>query len=203
MDFGSRRWTVVSNWGSLMYISPLYKDSDWKALNLATQSDWRKAVRMVEDRLNARFFHAVKAIDKHDFAGFAVLALDCLLIETLQQFREGVGETPRGKSGKYFELFLTSASFSTHFTRSSAAKFYDHFRCEILHQAEIKSSSKVRRVGPLVAPTPDGKGLIINRKLFHATLRKAFASYLRTLRNHSDAALCQNFVKKMNYICIR
>jgi hypothetical protein len=31
---------------------------------------------MVEDRLNARFFDAVKTIDKQDFAGFAVLALD-------------------------------------------------------------------------------------------------------------------------------
>ena len=72
------------------------------------------------------------------------------------------------------------------------------FRCGILHPAEIKASSKVRRVGPLVASTPDGKGLIINRKLFHATRRKAFAAYLR---NRSDALLCQHFVKKMNYIC--
>jgi hypothetical protein len=80
-----------------MYISPRYKDTDWKALNLATQSDWRKAVRMVEDRLNARFLDAVKLIDKQDFAGFAVHALDCLLIETLQQFREGADETRAGR----------------------------------------------------------------------------------------------------------
>jgi hypothetical protein len=186
-----------------MYISPLYRDSDWKALNLATESDWRKAVRMVEDRLNARFFDAVKTIDKQDFAGFAVLALDCLLIETLQQFREGADETPRRKGEQYFVDFLTSAPFSPHFTKATAAKFYDHFRCGILHQAEIKSSSKVRRNGQLVAPTPDGNGLIINRKLFHATLRKAFAAYLRALRNHSDSQLCQNFVKKMSYICRR
>ena len=50
---------------------------------------------MLEDRLNPRFFDAIKAIDKQDFAGFAVLALDSLLIETLQQFREGVGEETR------------------------------------------------------------------------------------------------------------
>ncbi len=186
-----------------MYISPLYKDSDWKALNLATKTDWRKAVRMVEDRLNARFFDAVKTIDKQDFAGFAVLALDCLLIETLQQFREGADETPRRKGERYFVDFLTTAPFSAHFSKATAAKFYDHFRCGVLHQAEIKSSSKVRRVGPLVAPTADGKGLIINRKLFHATLRKAFAAYLRALRNRSDGLLCQNFVKKMDFICNR
>jgi hypothetical protein len=186
-----------------MYISPRYKDTDWKALNLATQSDWRKAVRMVEDRLNARFLDAVKLIDKQDFAGFAVLALDCLLIETLQQFREGADETPRRKGEQYFVGFLTTAPFSAYFSKANAAKFYDHFRCGILHQAEIKSSSKVRRNGQLVAPTPDGNGLIINREQFHATLRKAFAAYLRALRNRGDGLLCQNFVKKMDFICNR
>ena len=156
---------------------------------------------MLENRLSARFFDAVKVIDKRDFAGFAVLALDCLLIETLQQFREGADETPRRKGEQYFVDFLTTAPFSAYFTKATAAKFYDHFCCGILHQAKIKASSKVRRVGPLVAPTHDGKGLIINRKLFHATLRKAFAAYLRGLRNRSDALLCQHFVKKMNHIC--
>jgi hypothetical protein len=99
--------------------------------------------------------------------------------------------------------FLTRTPFSGYFTKATAAKFYDHFRRGILHQAEIKSSSKVRRNGQLVAPTPDGNGLIINRKEFHATLRKAFAVYLRALRNRNDALLCQNFVKKMDFICNR
>ena len=184
-----------------MYISPRYSVSNWKMLNLSTPSDWQTAVRVLEDRLNARFFDAAEAIDQQDFAGFAVLALDCLLIETLQQFKEGVGETPRRKGEQYFVNFLTTAPFSSYFTKASATKFYCHFRCGILHQAEIKAISKVRRVAPLTAPTPDGKGLIINRKLFHSTLRKAFAAYLRALRNRSDALLFQHFVNKMNHIC--
>jgi hypothetical protein len=48
---------------------------------------------VLEDRLNARFVDAAEAIDQQDFAGFAVLALDCLLIETLQQFKAG-GSNP-------------------------------------------------------------------------------------------------------------
>jgi hypothetical protein len=63
-----------------MYISPRYSVSDWKTLNLTIQSDWRTAVRILKDRLNARFFDAVEVINQQDFAGFAVLALDCLLI---------------------------------------------------------------------------------------------------------------------------
>ena len=79
--------------------------------SISTPSDWRTAVRVLKDRLNARFFDAAEAIDQQDFAGFAVLALDCLLIETLQQFKEGVDETPRRKGEQYFVKFLTTAPF--------------------------------------------------------------------------------------------
>jgi len=184
-----------------MEISPRFTVDDWKALDLTKSSDWRKAVRILEDRLNARFFDAVGGIQEQDFSGFAVLALDCLLIETLQQFKEGVPETPRRKCEEYFVNFLTAAPFATHFDKTSAATFYDHFRCGILHQAEIKGTSKVWRVGPLVARSSDGHGLIVNRKLFHSALRKAFAAYLRTLRSRKDLTQCANFVKKMNFIC--
>ena len=61
------------------------------------------------------------------------------------KFRAGRGE-------QYFVDFLTTAPFSSYFTKASAAKFYCHVRCGILYQAEIKASSRVRRVGPLVAP---------------------------------------------------
>src|SRR5260370_35798832 len=119
-----------------MHISPRYSVTDWRTLNLTTPSDWRTAVRILEDCINPRFFRVVKAIDRQDFSGFTVLALDCLLIETLQQFKDGVRETPRGESGAYFERLLTSAPFSAHFTQATAATFYDHFRCCILHEAE-------------------------------------------------------------------
>src|ERR1700730_16968447 len=45
------------------------------------------------------------------FSGFAVIATDCLLIETIQQFYEGKAETPRGKSEQYFRKFLTQTVF--------------------------------------------------------------------------------------------
>jgi hypothetical protein len=184
-----------------MHISPRFTVGDWKALNLTKNSDWRRAVRILEDRLKARFFDAVEAIQGQDFSGFAVLALDCLLIETLQQFKEGVAETPRRKGEEYFVNFLTTAPFAAYFNKAGASTFYDHFRCGILHQAEIKGSSKVWRVGPLIAAASDGKGLIINRKIFHSVLGKAFANYLRILRNRTDKTLCENFVRKMSYIC--
>ena len=184
-----------------MWISPNYQVSDWAALDLTKQMGWVKAVAILHDRMNGRFFNIVKRIQGDDFSGFAVLALDCLLIESLQQFKEGVHTTPPLRGGEYFEKFLTQTSFGNHFNRSTARKFYDQFRCGILHQAEIKKTSKVLRYGVLVRLTPDGEGLIINREKFHAELRRAFAAYLRELRVGADRQLRDNFKKKMGYIC--
>jgi hypothetical protein len=123
-----------------MNISPRYTDSDWKALNLANSCDWRVAVRILDDSLNARFFEAVEAFEGQEFSGFAVLALDCLLIETLQQFKEGVDETPHRKVQKYFTNFLTTPPFSSYFTKASVSTFYD------ISDAAFSIRPKLRRV---------------------------------------------------------
>jgi hypothetical protein len=184
-----------------MYISPKYRVADWIALDLTNEADWKKAVAILNDRVNGRFFNVVRKIQVEDFSGFAVLALDCLLIESLQQFKEGVDTTPNGKGGEFFEKFLTKTSFGNYFDSVTALKFYQQFRCGILHQAEIKKTSKVHRYGELVRPSSDGEGLIINRKKFHSELRRAFSEYLRELRQGSDPLLRKSFAKKMGYIC--
>lgn len=184
-----------------MYISPKYRVRDWLALDLSKESDWEGAVSIIEDRFHGRFFKMVESLDSDDFSGFAILALDCLLIESLQQFRRGVDTTPYKKSGEYFREFLTSGAFSQHFSEDLAKKFYDQFRCGILHQAELKKSSKVHRVGPLVRFSPDGEGLIINRKAFHAQLKKTFGEYLHALRTGADPMLRKNAETKMRFIC--
>lgn len=183
-----------------MSISPKYRVADWTALDLSKDSDWRKATAIIADRMDGRFFKMVKLIQKEDFSGFAVLALDCLLIESLQQFRMGVDTTPKWKATEYFAAFLTSYGFRNHFTLDTATKFYTQFRCGILHQAEIKLSSKVLRYGPLVMETSDNNGLVVNRKRFHAELRRAFAQYLRELIA-GDQVLRKNAETKMKFIC--
>jgi hypothetical protein len=184
-----------------MQVSPEFDASDWTSLDLTRESGWRKAAIILDDRIKGRFLGMVERIVDVEFSGFAALALDCLLIETLQQFIEGVHETPRGKGKEYFQRFLTAASFGGEFDLNSAGKFYDQFRCGILHQAEIKGSSKVWKVGRMAQPTADGKGLIVNHQILHDKVRVAFASYLRELRRGKDQTLRDNFKKKMDFIC--
>jgi hypothetical protein len=139
-----------------MYISPKYCVADWVARDLSQEADWKKAAAIIGDRMSGRFFKIVEHIQDQDFSGFAILALDCLLIESLQQFKTGVDTTPNGKGGEYFEAFLTSPGFDKHFDKAKARKFYKEFRCGILHQAEIKNNSTVLRYGALVRATPHG-----------------------------------------------
>jgi hypothetical protein len=183
-----------------MYISPKYQVADWVALDFSKDADWKKATAIIADRLDGRFFKMVERIQGENFSGFAVLALDCLLIESLQQFKMGVDETPHRQCSRYFEAFLTSPRLDRYFDEVTAKRFYDQFRCGILHQAEVKKSSRVLRYGPLVRETPDGEGLIINRKKFHTEVRRAFAAYLRALRQ-GDQVLRDNAKKKMQFIC--
>lgn len=188
-----------------MRISPCFTVDDWKALHFLTEEEWQKAVNIFEDRIRGRFLRVIELIERYTYSGFAILALDCLLIESLQQFRKGVLKTPPRKSKEYFVQFLTKTSFAKFFNSALAEMFYDQIRCGILHQAEIKGSSRVliRPQTQLVRFADDKKGLVINRKLFHRQLVKEFENYVAQLRksNPPDEKLRQKFKKKMESIC--
>lgn len=186
-----------------MRISPQFSVDAWNALTFSTEEDWQKAIFIFEDRIRGRFLKFIDLIKGCEFSGFAVLALDCLLIETLQQFREGKPDTPNRKGQEYFVCFLTKTSFGEFFTEDTARKFYNQIRCGILHQAEVKGNSLVRisQNEPLVRLTKDGEGVIVNRKSFHEQLVKEFEEYLSRLRDPSNEDERNKFKTKMDYIC--
>lgn len=189
--------------GSPMRIAPEYDVNDWLRLTFRTEHDWQKGIDILEDRIRGRFLTPISFVERWPHSGFAVLALDCLLIETIQQFHEGVPETPYKQSKSYFTTFLTESRFGQYFDKKMATKFYLQFRNGILHQAEVKGNSKVltREGSPLVRYTDDRKGLVINRKLFHQELIRAFEDYINRLRQQANKELRQNFKKKMDHIC--
>ena len=80
-----------------------------------TEDDWQTAIDIFEDRLRGRYFNYIEVLLDFEFkakdyhAGFAITALDCLVVETLQQFYDG-RDASQG-SEKSFEKFLTTTSF--------------------------------------------------------------------------------------------
>ena len=70
-------------------ISPQYKAEHWPKLDKSKEEDWPTAASIVHGRLHGRFLKFADMCLKEDSSGFVVLSIDCLLVETLQQFIEG------------------------------------------------------------------------------------------------------------------
>jgi translation initiation factor 2 beta subunit (eIF-2beta)/eIF-5 len=185
-----------------MRISKKYSTDDWKALKFDCESDWKTGIDIFIDRIESRFLDMVDLIEHETYAGFSVMALDCLLIETLEQFYKGEKETPAGQSGQYFIDFLTRSPFKEYFDDDMAKAFFKKIRCGILHQAEIKDDSRIliREGIPLVKKGENG-GLIIQRKLFHEQLVKAFNEYIELLQDPKKDEPRRKFKIKMDLIC--
>ena len=192
-----------------MKISPRFTSGDWFRLDRANESDWPRALEIFRDRIEGRFLQPMRSILRNKRSGFAILALDSLLIETLQQFWEGVLRTPSKLSAQgypqlqsetYFRAFLRGPLYQGGFSRQTARLFYKTIRCGILHQAEAEGSSRVRRRGDVVALRPDRRGIDIHPVKFHQELERAVERYLAILADKTQTMRRQNFWKKMNYI---
>ncbi len=188
-------------------ISPKYRVSDWKKFR--DMNNWGMMTELFLDRIESRYLKPVRHISADEnigeFVGFAVLALDCLIIETLHQFYEGIDETEGEHRKAFWDFFKKSEYFKDSFSRKKAFIFYSHFRCGILHQAQTKRKSLVRSddenmIEPVTKTISDG--LIVNRKKFHEALEKEIRAYIAKLKS-SDTQyyeLRKNFIKKMNII---
>jgi hypothetical protein len=185
-----------------MLISRKYTANDWKSLTFKTEEEWQRAVDIFLDRIETRYLIHIDKIIKHRTSGFAVLALDCTLVETLEQFRRGKEKTPGRKVGDYFVAFLTSSSFKKHFDKDKAKMFYKQIRCGLLHQTEAKNS-RVKRTSmlPMIAYTKGNKGLIVNSMPFHQELKTVICQYADELRNPKSKKAREAFRAKMDFIC--
>ena len=186
-----------------MRISRLFTVEDWQSLDLDIGENWSLAVNMFKDRLESRYLEHIRQLLPMKTSGFAVLALDCALIETMENFKRGTRTTPSGKGKEYFVSFLTSSGFAKHFSAKRAEIFYKQIRCGLLHQSEAGENSRIKRgFGlPLVSDTPDGKSLILNKVLFHELLEQEINLYYQQIRTDATPDLRAHFKKKMDGIC--
>lgn len=189
-------------------ISPKYKVWHWSSAR--DSGAWDAMITIFLDRIEGRFLKPIRAIasdrDLGEFSGFAILALDCLLIETLHQFYNGLNETEGDHSKAFWKFFQNSQYFRDSFTKKKASVFYSHFRCGLLHQAQTKKHSLVKIGRPLMIEPVSrvlDNGLIVDREKFHSALESEIKSYLNRLRfgGTENATMREHFIRKMNYIC--
>jgi len=192
-----------------MYIAPGVTDEEYKRLNLDDNDspDWDRAVEILRLRISSRYLEPVDLLIEKDSNrrpidrryGVSILAIDCLLIETLQAFREGLTGT-KGKSKDMFVNFLTQReSFEDHFNKDDAERFYYDFRCGVLHHAEVMGDSLLWSVGVVKGRKSDGTPYI-NRTKIHELIKHEVDLYCEELRNKSNIEIRTNFRTKMGFV---
>jgi hypothetical protein len=157
-------------------------------------------VNFIERRHIDRFFSPIKCLrNAQSQGGFAMMALCCLLIETIQSYRDGLPSNDRWElgdlrkeqvptefgipAGKFkvcdtFKRFFED--YSSLFPGIIIKDFYEKIRCGLLHQAQTKGKWTVNPSGHLCESVGEKKN--INRNLFADQLQTCFAYYLADLR---------------------
>ena len=192
-----------------MYIAPGIPRDEWLKLELddAASLDWNRAIEIFAARIYSRYLEPVNLLIKEEESrspierryGFSIMAMDCLLIETLQSFRDGLTDT-KNKSKEMFKNYLPEREgFRDHFDEKQAERFFYDFRCGILHQAEIMGPSLLWSVGLLKGEKADGTPYI-NRTKFHEILKEDFKRYCDELKDPANPELRKNFRTKMDFI---
>ena len=183
-------------------ISPDYTSDDWNTLDQKNPKDWDTAAKVLVDRIRGRFLNfAANCLESPD-SGFVVLSIDCLVLETLQQFREGVIDG-RGQSQRLIGESLRKPSFQPYFDdERTRSDFYADIRCGLLHQAEARKMWLLRRGEPdLLQRITEDEGYILDVVLFHCAVEESFSDYVAVLTRPSETELRANLWLKMNQIC--
>jgi cation transport regulator ChaC len=151
---------------------------------------WAEIIAAVRRRIDERYLTPIEELARYDGmprderptrAGFAIMALDCLLIDTIQSFKEGRSATAEKSSVHSFEEFLSAVSFSD-FKKKERSNFFQNVRNALLHNGETRSDWKIR-IDTDRMVTRDGASRIINRKLFHAAVMQEWKTFCDDLTN--------------------
>lgn len=198
-------------------IAPRFTVKNWKSLSLNVEKpdhpDWQKAIKAFKDRIEDRFLIAADELlvlgksskSKNQRFGFAILAIDFLVIEALQAFREGVVDHRR-ESERLVVAFLETWNAFTTCVPADAKKgqfaklVYKHYRCALYHYASTDGDFRVAVSGKTFEFGSDSSARI-NRTKFHLALKDEFQGYLAALVSQQNNQLRKNFIKKMDAIC--
>jgi hypothetical protein len=128
--------------------------------------------------------------------GFSIMANCCLLIETLQSFKNG-WENSGNKSALAFRQFLSTETNFAVF-KNKEQEFYTNVRCGILHQGETTGGWTINREGTDLF---DRKTLVVDSIIFAQELEKSLAGYSDKLKAEKwDSETWDNFRTKMRRI---
>lgn len=151
-------------------------------------------------RLQSRYLKPFQFIDSkftEQFKnGFSIMANCCLLIETLQSFKNGWEDSSSKSALAFRQFLLTEPNFVVF--KNKEKEFYTNVRCGILHQGETTGGWTINRAGKNLF---DSTTLVVDSILFAQELEKSLTNYSDKLRAEKwDSETWDNFRTKMRRI---
>lgn len=219
-----------------MRIAGKLTTKNWEELvtNLNSEKDenWGLAFHFFEERIKTRYLNPIHTILKMEDnlgEGFAVLNLQCSLIETIESFingwvyhNDGIRKNLNGWFQNIVQdethikkiqnnLYIFESFFKNHliFKKINGKHFYFNVRCSLLHETQTKNNWKIKldkdNTGVNYEEKNDEK--LIYRENFQKDLEKLINDYKNAIIN--DTKFCEieskelriNFIAKFNHIC--
>lgn len=205
-NFGRR--SDLMEYNNESFISLRYTKDDFLDLRLRLNSDenWDTAIEIFQDRIQGRYLNVIDELISRDELmrdGFIIMALNCLLIETLLQFKNGWDETEGGNRRSYSDFLVSE--FPHIFNSKLASKFYSDIRCGILHSAQTKGKSKLTFNEDYVVKLmkfQNREYVKVDVKNITLEIIDYYNRYLNMIKENIDDVR-ENFRKKMLYICLK
>lgn len=169
---------------------------------VADVAAWAEVVAAVRRRIDERFLQPITTLTNTTgtegiVPGFAILALDCLLIDTIQSFREGRETTGKNSAARSFGSFLKRARFSC-FSSNDRSAFYHYVRNGLLHNGETRGDWKVRTdTSEMLTRVAGTNERVLNRKLFHEAIVEEVVDYFHDLAAGAPLARAR-FLQRMD-----
>jgi hypothetical protein len=178
-------------------LSPEYTEKHWNDA-LAGPEDWDAAINIVEDRIKGRWLDAGDRLLDEPHSGFAIIALDCIVLESLWGFMNGEA-VPQGHERQVYQEILTGKDFGL--SPELSEKFRELVRNGIMHDAETRNRWLIEKTFPrdTIAHQKKNGDYVLNRTKFHGALTAVFDDWLAKLRK-GDAVLRGKMRDRMNQI---
>lgn len=189
------------------FISDKYTYEDYLNLRFelnSTEDIWKKAIEIFVDRIKSRYFFAIdKLIENPDRnqmrkLGFAIVTLQCSLIDTLSKFRYGLNKQ---KNQERFTSFLQQYFIFDSNAEVLAKKVYKDIRCGLVHSGATDNMSGLScDLSKLVTILPN-EAISLDIIVLDNKLRSYFSEYIKKLKDKEESELRENFVQIMNEVC--
>ena len=211
-----------------LHISKEYTLKDYLNIKLNINSSeviWEKAINMFISRIKGRYFDAIDKLFEEEIYkyGFAIMTLECLLIDTFVKFRYGPNRT---KTGNYIRRYIENAQrqkfIKYEYAKENKArfrkfleefliiennekliseKFYEDIRCGIMHYGLTENSSRLTCDDSKLFTILENGDISVDVYIMRQKLKDYFNTYIEEIRNSDNVKLREFFILAMNYSC--